>query len=391
MTNNIIIISPYQINHENPKNGADKLILMQEQHLKNLGYSVHLISLTNLRGVIPFLLNLASFSKQKKDSNNISTINLSSNQNFFWFLNLIFMISLYYIQKFDILFKYSLKTEINNIGDRCIIFNNYGIVFPKNIPSSCILNMFEFNVEYDLYRQLIGNRLIYRPFLSLYRQIEIHLIELHKNVFCLTKDDYNILIKDTRQDNIFIWVPLPNITSKNNAKIIKLRSQDKFIIGFLGTSFYPNIEAAKSIIALASKIHDEKIEFLIIGTVGYALDKSTVPKNVTLTGWVNNLNDYLSNCDIFLNPKVSIEGGLEIKVYDYLKYLKPIISTSNGARGYPLSNTNSIINDDVTQWDKHIITLLNNIELRNNLEIQLDIDIKNFIKNQDTFLINILN
>jgi hypothetical protein len=92
---------------------------------------------------------------------------------------------------------------------------------------------------------------------------------------------------------------------------------------------------------------DSKIVFLIIGNVSEAFDNdNNIPTNIVFTGYVDDLDSYLCLCDAFLNLKTTTHTGAEIKMFDYLKFDKPIITTQMGSSGFE-NNRNLIIVEDV--------------------------------------------
>jgi len=381
-TKNVIIISPYGSDELlNPKHGGSKLIQMQKQYLEEKGYLVKFISLTEFRGFVPLLLK---FIGNKKDF--IMDKKIGEKRYLTWFLNLLFRIFIYYLQKLDVIFRQNVKKIFWDLcnNQNCVILNNYGYVDVNVISQKCKKIMFAHNVEFDFFRQLTGDKSYCKLFLLIFKKIEKKMIKLHDITCCLTKEDQRILLRETKQKNIVVWVPLPYPMQKmkqpdNTSEMNK----NRFVVGFVGAFFDPNIEAVKKIMGIASKVKRSEIKFLIIGSVGKAFIKESLPKNVQLTGWVNDIDTYLQECDVFLNPKQSVKGGLEMKVLDYLKYFKPIITTSNGARGFPLTNTNSIIDDEVESWHKYILLLADNPELRIKIVNNLKSDYESFCKRMD--------
>jgi hypothetical protein len=114
-----------------------------------------------------------------------------------------------------------------------------------------------------------------------------------------------------------------------------------------------------------------------------AFNGRTLPPNIRLSGWVDDIDLYLGKCDVFLNPKELIQSGSEVKVYEYLKFYRPIITTSSGAIGYPLSIKNSIIDDNVTNWDAHINDLYRDVTKRQDLAERLMHDVNDFFDSMD--------
>ena len=64
------------------------------------------------------------------------------------------------------------------------------------------------------------------------------------------------------------------------------------------------------------------------------------------TGYVEYLSEIISNNDIFIAP-IEDNYGINVKLYEYLKYDKPILSTYEASRGI---NSPSIIKLDMEYW-----------------------------------------
>lgn len=108
-----------------------------------------------------------------------------------------------------------------------------------------------------------------------------------------------------------------------------------FIVGFIGTAFYANTEAAKYIsrhIAPAFA-EDSQVQFVIAGN-GFENYASKLGKpNLVISGFVDSLEDFYKNVDVILSP-ISIGGGMKVKVAEALKYNKKIIASTFTLIGY---------------------------------------------------------
>ncbi len=70
-------------------------------------------------------------------------------------------------------------------------------------------------------------------------------------------------------------------------------------------------------------------------------------KNVSLTGYVSNLLDYIHAADICVVPLRS-GSGTRLKILEYMAAGKPIVSTVIGAEGIPVRNhTDAILTKEV--------------------------------------------
>jgi mannose/fructose/N-acetylgalactosamine-specific phosphotransferase system component IIB len=150
---------------------------------------------------------------------------------------------------------------------------------------------------------------------------------------------------------VWPWIPVNQKYHDKSPVVIdqalKQKLNNNFIVGFLGTGFGPNIVSVRNIIDIAKKMLDSKIVFLIIGNVSEAFyNDNNIPSNIIFTGYVNDLDSYLYLCDAFLNLKTTTHTGIETKMFDYLKFDKPIIATQIGSSGFE-NNKNVIVVEDV--------------------------------------------
>lgn len=101
---------------------------------------------------------------------------------------------------------------------------------------------------------------------------------------------------------------------------------------FVGSGHPPNVDAARKLIAAAVTLSE--VHLVVAGSCGGAIDRASLPPNVTVTGVLNDI-DYrrvLGMADVVLNP-VEVGGGVNIKMLDYVASGAPILSTRLGANG----------------------------------------------------------
>jgi glycosyltransferase involved in cell wall biosynthesis len=104
---------------------------------------------------------------------------------------------------------------------------------------------------------------------------------------------------------------------------------------FVGSWHEPNILAAHLLMDAARETPD--IEFLILGSVGLALDRRWAPLNVRLLGTVEERfkQAVLSSVSAALNP-MTTGSGTNLKMLEYFAAGTPVVSTGFGARGLGL-------------------------------------------------------
>jgi len=348
--------------------GHKKLIYLQYKFLKNNNYKIHILPILKLEGYYPKILKYLKESGKRYEKINVNKATNLIN-DFHYLLLISLRILLYVSQLLDHQFISSLNLKIKDYSknySHTVILNNLG-----EINSGILLKKWKkilicHDVQSKVYSSFIVSKLIKSPVLLLSKFLEIMQVKNNNIIITLNQSDKNFFQK--YHDTVVIWAPF----IFQNFDEVKLTEEKKFIIGFLGSNWKFNILASKRIIEIAIKLTEyPQFEFWILGSVGYSIQKEKVPKNVVITGWVDDIDKFLKNCDIFLNPKEGVTSGLEIKALDYLNYNKPIITTSYGAIGLPLSNNSSIIDNDFSKWPDYILYLFKNPKIfekmKNNL------------------------
>lgn len=101
---------------------------------------------------------------------------------------------------------------------------------------------------------------------------------------------------------------------------------------FLGSWHEPNVVAAREIVAAAAQLPE--VRFVIVGSVGTALEGQVLPDNVDVCGLVDRefVRAVLGTASVALNPMRS-GSGTNLKMLDYALAGVPVVSTRVGARG----------------------------------------------------------
>lgn len=136
-------------------------------------------------------------------------------------------------------------------------------------------------------------------------------------------------IREYYSGNLFHY---PYILSKKSPNKTFAPFLKKF--GFIGSSHTPNIEAAINIIAIANLSPNNK--FYIAGKVCNRIQKISIPKNVTLLGNIESVEDFYNQIDAVLIP-LQTGSGISMKILEAFSFSKPVISSETGARGLNLS------------------------------------------------------
>ncbi len=116
------------------------------------------------------------------------------------------------------------------------------------------------------------------------------------------------------------------------ASVIRQRYAGKFLIGHTGTYYHP-AKGQLTIIEVARRAAVERPEwyFLLMGAGRHEqLFRERIGdlSNIELTGFVDNVGDYLSACDLFVFP--SPDEALGSSLIDALQFGLPVVATRVG-------------------------------------------------------------
>lgn len=109
---------------------------------------------------------------------------------------------------------------------------------------------------------------------------------------------------------------------------------DRPVVIFAASQHPPNVDAARQIIAMASRWDAHAVHFAIVGTVGRALP-GMERHNLTISGPVEQTRPYFEAADIAINPMLT-GSGTNLKQLEYMAMGLPTIATPVGARGIPV-------------------------------------------------------
>jgi len=142
----------------------------------------------------------------------------------------------------------------------------------------------------------------------------------------------------------------PSIEQRNLARKIictrhNIRSDTKLVL-FMGSLDYaPNAEALRNIIVNIipgiRKISREPFKVIVCGKVAdkkYADLLELQDKDYCYAGFVDDIDNYFSGVDVFINP-ITSGGGIKVKLVEALSYGLPVVSTKQGAAGISKETT----------------------------------------------------
>jgi len=350
----ILIVHPYsQVEIQNPTFGGTRLIAEQISYLKGKDNIVKVISLAEISSFTSFLYRLQANLRKKESkgaSNKLASYDRHSEKRRWW-LNLLQVLTSEYSTRIDLLYRRSADNLMKSMGHGSVVIYHYP--YGASYFASCARKngltfvLYQHNIEWKFFDDRLGDGLIKRTALPRAKSIELRSMSAADLVaFASDKDRLSISNEnDIGKLEMISWIPIAaRFTKPVAAEIpadIRAKIDGKVVAGFVGTNFEPNILAVEHLIRLART--SESLVFLIIGSVNRAFrGRDDIPNNVVFTGYVQELDSYLSHCDIFVNPKTTSDTGIEIKMFDYLKFDKYILSTETGASGFD-SNKKVII------------------------------------------------
>lgn len=156
---------------------------------------------------------------------------------------------------------------------------------------------------------------------------------------------------------------VPDHTKRSLAKQA-LNIQDWHLVAvFIGSAYGPNVEAANFIIDdIAPNVPD--VLFVIAGGVGSQVAASR--NNIHITGMLSEEDKalWLTASDIAINPMFS-GSGTNIKMFDFMAFALPVITTPTGARGIDIGTTPPfLVASDGLSSFLHCVTQLSDELLR---------------------------
>jgi len=336
----IVIIHPFT-NEEilNPSIGGTRLIYEIKNYFEEKECKMKIISLSDFGSLTSTLHALTSMIRKSRRKDGIL-----KNEKRRWLFNLIYALITELVSKLDILYRNKIKITLEQIKPSIIIYNYpyFGFSNVADISKSLSIPIiiYEHNVEWHFFEDKLGSGIVSKFLIHMAKKLELSNLRRADYIFCVNKRDYEVLVKEGKIDptRLKIWIPFYQRSIKVNLSNIpenlKKKLKGKFVVGFVGTNFEPNIIAVENIIRIVREV-PENVIFLIIGSVSKAFEnRMNISPNVIFTGYVDDLDAYLALCDVFINPKTTSDTGMEIKMFDYLKFNKSIISTEMGARGF---------------------------------------------------------
>lgn len=184
-------------------------------------------------------------------------------------------------------------------------------------------------------------------------------------VISLSQQDIDSLSKNLKIKKSSIAV-IPSGVNKDDFPRNCFSVKNKKII-FLGNNFFDvNLRAIKKIKeSIYPKLKKHGYSFRIIGDISLSEKSALEDKQFEVTGKQEFLYDSFKDSTIALAP-VTEGSGIRIKILNYLNAGIPVITTNQGARGFPRKQL-LIIEDNTKEYPELIIKLMRDSDYLKNL------------------------
>ena len=143
----------------------------------------------------------------------------------------------------------------------------------------------------------------------------------------------------------------------------------------LGTMFWPpNIQGvlwfAREVLPLVHR-QEPDVRFVVVGKdPPESVRALATDSRIEVTGYVDDLNPYLSTADAFVVP-LHAGSGMRVKILDAWKWGLPVVSTPMGAEGIEVkAGANILLASDARAFADATLRLLRDASLNNRLRTQ---------------------
>ncbi|GGM23926.1 glycosyltransferase family 4 protein [Haloarcula argentinensis] len=218
------------------------------------------------------------------------------------------------------------------------------------------------NVEYMRYEST-HNNLLSDKLSNAIRHIEKVACQHSDLVVCTTQSDAEIF-SSFSTDTCVIPNGIPKSRLSDNYEEVNIKqlgiSKDGDVAVFIGSNYYPNIEAAEWLI----NHWDESPRDCHLVLLGEMVDGiEQVHNRVHEVGYVDQLKPWLAMADVGLNP-AKIGGGSNIKLLEYFAAGLPVVSTQFGASGFNIVDGENLVLSERKEFFDELSVLLSDPYLR---------------------------
>ncbi|KPM48833.1 glycosyltransferase family 4 protein [Jiulongibacter sediminis] len=220
-------------------------------------------------------------------------------------------------------------------------------------------------MEYDTLREK-SDRDIYH--IEATKALEISLLNKYDKVVTVSDQDVTYLEEAGVKKKLLYSSPSP-ISIKNHELNSPFKFKNKIV--FLGPeNHYPNLDGVNWFLETAwdkiSASHPE-VQFQVVSKWSEPFKKlHATRKNIEFLGFVDDLSDVFDGA-ILIVP-IRIVSGMRMKILEGISWKVPIVSTSDGAEGLPMKDSqNCMIADTPEEFISKVNQLIENEDLANKL------------------------
>jgi len=208
-----------------------------------------------------------------------------------------------------------------------------------------------------------------KPFLKIettrLKRYEHDIFNYFNHLTIISKQDSDLIVH-LKNDNIVI---VPNGVDYSTYQYKEVEKKCDLI--FTGNMSYPpNVDSAvylvKEIMPLVWQ-HNPTISLAIVGANPDFRITSLKSDRVEVTGWVDDISEYYASSKVFIAP-MQIGTGLQNKLLEAMAMKLPCVTSklANNALGAE-NNKNILIGEKPNEFAQHVIQLLENKELYQNI------------------------
>lgn len=227
------------------------------------------------------------------------------------------------------------------------------------------------NVESILYKteEIFAPRLVAHKIIKAIYSQELFAVNQANHVVVTAPEDLQLLVQKYAMSPLkatlvpngvdcAAFVPVDSVLRQKRK--LELGLSDKKVIVFSGSMHRPNAEAVQQIINWVENWHNDRICFLIVGTVGRMFAHIQHPL-IRFTGSVEQTQPFFEAADIAINPMIS-GSGTNLKQLEFMAMGLPTIATPIGARGIPIIDGVHGYIRELSEFPNHINWLLENLD-----------------------------
>lgn len=203
-----------------------------------------------------------------------------------------------------------------------------------------------------------------------YKRLQKKYVRSADHVFTISPEDKSHLVRELNIKKSRIAEKISVLPPSVNPGFYKIRQKQKGYLLFMGLlTWHPNYQGITWFIHEVFPYVRSLIPDIKLIIVGQKPSSRPLPKasGVTYVGRVRSVRRYLSEANVFIVP-LQIGGGIRIKILEAMAAGVPIVSTSIGAEGIPVThNKHILIADDSKKFADTIVRLYNSHELQHSL------------------------